>query len=132
MCHQVTDKHVATLTVLTRLTSLRLVRGREDLDRDYTIRMSTDCECSSAALCHLLGDLQDVINEPALLLCYCVADVLAGSVVVTIQQDSMPAHVSQQSRQCICSQIACCATCRPSAAADSCSSTFNKFPAVQA
>lgn len=72
VCCQVTDEHVATLTVLTRLTSLRLVHGREDLDRDYTIRMSTNCECSSAALCHLLGHLQDVIDEPG----FCLAVVL--------------------------------------------------------
>ena len=83
--------------------------------------MSTDCECSSAALCHLLGHLQDVIDEPVSLPCCCVADVRAGSVVVTGRQDSMPAHISQQSRQCICGQVACCATCRPGAAVDSCS-----------
>ena len=45
---QVTDDHVATLTVLTRLTSLRLVRGKS-LSRPSG--HSHRSECSTAALC---------------------------------------------------------------------------------
>ena len=45
---QVTDHHVATLTVLTRLTSLRLVRGKS-LSRPSG--HSHRSECSTAALC---------------------------------------------------------------------------------